>query len=237
MSLCSRCGSSEWEELSETETRCAECGHGARRSRLVATSDATRPVDWAAVDARHAARVTSARRAFERAPFSCHALDDHWRGLRWFGGHGTSNGAVSHLATAHGDEPWNEQATHVRVDTTPDRGYTRFEVVRHLVNAWWHQTGTLPDPVRRAAFPVDESAGDPTAPWDDLTLAVDGRPTAFRALGSDEYWVAIASVGAFVLSVEARSWPSSETGLVTITDLEPYERGAIEVHRRRRRDG
>jgi len=106
--LCSQCGCSEWEELSDTQIRCVECGLGATRGTLqVFRSDAS--YDPMSEDARRERERTARQRSvhnqrvFDAASFAPYGLDARWSGLRWFGGHSESNGRVTVFT-----RPWGQ---------------------------------------------------------------------------------------------------------------------------------
>jgi hypothetical protein len=227
-SLCSRCGSSDWEELSETRVRCAECGLGATRTMLVARRDDA-PLDEAV---QHEARelqefmARGMRASFDEATFPCFGLDERWTGRRWYGGQGGSNGRITHLSLAHGDDPYDPSAPQVRVESrAPDEVALRHFLPRDLVGYVWRMTGVLEPEVRHAAFPVDGVVGDATAPWDAVALPVDGRDVEFRVLAAEQTWAALTKIDDVIVSIEAHGWPLERTGLVTITDLAPYDDG------------
>jgi len=173
---------------------------------------------------------------FVEAGFAPIGLDEQWTGLRWFGGSGTSNGVVTHLELAHGDNPFDRSEPQVRVRATMavDLPFplVRWTVARSLLQHFWRETGVLADDVRRAAFPRETREGDPTEPWDARALRLDGEPTEFRVLASDDCWVALAATDNMVVSVQARDWPMQRTGLAKIGDLGPYVDGTIEIGRR-----
>jgi hypothetical protein len=182
------------------------------------------------------------RRLFETAPFPAHGLDERWPGLRWFGGHGSSNGGLDHVGLAHGDAWWDPAAPQVRVDTYSarvsdnpglDRSGNRWTVPLQLVHALWRRTGVLDREVRRAAFPLGERRVEPTEPWRRTDLAVNRTLVPARFLSIGDVWVAMADLGDILVAIEGERWPLEETGLVTFADLAPYEQGAVEITRRR----
>lgn len=115
--------------------------------------------------------------AFADAPFSPCGLDARWKGARWFGGFGGSDGAVTSLQLAHGDDPWDEVSTQVRVEVRLPRRVVeddeanveieRAGLAREQVSSLWMATGTLDPEVRAAAFPIGAVQGDSMEPWAD----------------------------------------------------------------------
>ena len=55
---------------------------------------------------------------------------------------------------------------------------------------------------------------NPTALLDDLDLNVDGQPTAWKALGDDRNWVALAVLDGVVVGAHARAIDAREVGSV-----------------------
>ncbi len=178
-------------------------------------------------------RATHDKRVFESASFAPYGLDARWSGLRWIGGHAESDGRVTLLELAHGDSPWDQTSPQVRVETfggssASDPRYL-FDVARDLVQHFWHETGVLPDDVRRAVFATDRSGQDPTGPWAAADVTVDERMVPFRVLAHDDYWVGVGSFDDSVVAVRARGWSLDQTGVVTICDLGPYLDGSVEI--------
>src|SRR5258707_11821981 len=99
--LCPRCGSSNYERLSDRESRCAECGLGRSHGTLMAVAAAPAqppsPEMEARIRAQAEQRAAESERVFASAGFAPYALDEQWTGLRWVGGHGASNGNVDRL--------------------------------------------------------------------------------------------------------------------------------------------
>jgi ribosomal protein L37E len=246
--LCPRCGSAIYERVSETESRCSECGLGRtsvplhvehhERSRVGATSHE----DEADVFVEVRQRMTG---AFADASFSPCGLDARWKGTRWFGGSGSSDGVVTSLELAHGEDPWDEASTQVRVEVRlPRRVFDddeanveieRADLAREHVSRFWMATGTLDPDVRAAAFPTEAVQGEWMAPWADAEIAIDGTSVAFRRLGDDGYWLAQAPHGRLLVGIESRGWPVESTGLVTMEDLAPYIEGSDLIAARGRR--
>jgi hypothetical protein len=237
--LCPRCGAGTYERVSETESRCSECGLGrtsvplrvehVEPSETAATSDNDEPDALAEVRQRM-------RGAFADSSFSPCGLDARWTGTRWFGGSGSSDGVVTSLELAHGEDPWDEASTQVRVEVRLPRKVfedheanaeiEQAELTREQVSRFWMASGRLDPEVRAAAFPTGAAHGDVTAPWADAEIAIDGTRVAFRRLGDHGYWLAQASHGRLLVGIESRAWPVESTGLVTIEDLTPYIEGS-----------
>jgi hypothetical protein len=169
------------------------------------------------------------RRALVAATFTPFGLDDRWTGGRWIGGSSTSNGRLSALVLGHGDAPRDMTATQIRVETRPIDDRTRQEALwdsaRSQVQHFWHETGVLPDDVRRAVFRTDGSDIDPTDPWESAALLVDGVLVEFRVLAHENYWVSQAPVDDAVVAIQARGWSLADTGLVSIEDTSEYREG------------
>jgi hypothetical protein len=157
------------------------------------------------------------RAAFADAAFLPCGLDTQWVGTRWFGGSGTSNGDVTRLELAHGEDPWDESSTQVRLEVRlPRRVFenelTNVEIeqsglTRELVSRFWMETGKLDPEVRAAAFPTGTEHGAFTAPWAEAEIAIDGESLTFRRLGDDAYWLAHALHGRLLVGIESRKWP------------------------------
>jgi hypothetical protein len=229
--LCSRCGSTQWEQLSETQSRCAECGLASTSTALTVTRRQPRSPEEAK-RRRDAVRRTVAdegRRALAAATFTPFGLDDRWTGGRWVGGSSTSNGRLSALVLGHGDAPRDRTAMQLRVETRPADSRTShealWELARSQVQHFWHETGVLPDDVRRAVFPMDSSDIGPSDPWEPATLLVDGAFVEFRVLAHENDWVAQAAVDDAVVGIHARAWSLTDTGLVSIEDTSEYSEG------------
>jgi hypothetical protein len=183
--------------------------------------------------------------SFADASFSPYGLDARWEGTRWLGGNGSSDGVVTSLELAHGEEPWDDASTQVRVEVrvqrrvfehdAPNAGIASALLAREQVSRFWMATGTLDPQVRAAAFPTRAGRGEFTAPWADAEIAIDGASVAFRRLGDDGYWLAHAPHGRLLVGIEARVWPVESTGLVTIEDLAPYIEGSSLIAARGRR--
>jgi hypothetical protein len=185
------------------------------------------------------------RGAFADASFAPYGLDDRWQGTRWLGGTGSSDNEITRLELAHGENPWDEESSQVRVqalllravslDDATNIAINFDSLTRQQVNGFWMATGTLPDDVRRAAFASGRDPGDATAPWDDSDIPVDGETVTFRRLGGERYWVAQARHAEVMIGIEAQAWSPALTGLVTIDDLAPYLAGARLIAERGRR--
>jgi hypothetical protein len=246
--LCPRCGSATYQRVSETESRCSECGLGRTSVPLQVELHAqSEPGATSPEDEPHA--LVEARKrmhdAFADASFSPCGLDARWAGTRWFGGSGRADGVVTSLELAHGEDPWDEESMQVRVEVRlPRRVFEddaanveieRADLAREQVSRFWMTTGTLDPDVRAAAFPPGAVQGDSMAPWADAEIAIDGTSVAFRRLGDDGYWLAQAPYGRLLVGLESRGWPVGSTGLVTIEDLAPYVAGAGLIAARGRR--
>jgi hypothetical protein len=117
--LCPRCGSAIYERVSATESRCSECGLGRTSVPLRIEHDGRSAVGATSRKGESDLFVDVGQRmtgAFADASFSPCGLDARWQGTRWFGGSGSSDGAVTRLELAHGEDPWDEVSTQVRVE-------------------------------------------------------------------------------------------------------------------------
>lgn len=105
------------------------------------------------------------------------------------------------------------------------------KLAKKHVGGFWRRTGRLPDDVRRAAFNADRGLGvdDPTAPWSERSLDIDGTPVAFRVLAHDSYWIGQAAHGEVVVAVESSDWSQKEIRLVTVHDLGEYPQPSTEA--------
>jgi len=246
--LCPRCGSAIYERVNETESRCSECGLGRTSVPLRVEQPGPSEVGETSTEDEPEVLVEARRRmsgAFADASFSPCGLDARWKGTRWFGGNGSSNGLVTSLELAHGEGPWDEAATEVRVEVRLPRSLskgdeTNVEIERALlareqVSRLWMATGVLDPEVRAAAFSTGGVLGESMAPWADAEIPIDETAVAFRRLGDDRYWLAQASHGRLVVAIESRAWPVESTGLVTIEDLAPYIEGSDLIAARGRR--
>lgn len=246
--LCPRCGSPIYERVSETESRCSDCGLG-RTSVPLRVEHHGRPEVGAAPHEDEPKVLSEVRQrmtgAFADASFSPCGLDARWKGTRWFGGNGSSDGVVTSLELAHGEDPWDEAAAQVRVEVRLPRSVskgdeTNVEIERALlareqVSCFWMATGALDPEVRTAAFRTGAVQGQSMAPWVNAEIVIDGTAVAFRRLGDDRYWLAQAPYGRLLVAIESRAWPVESTGLVTIEDLAPYIEGSDLIAARGRR--
>jgi hypothetical protein len=243
--LCSQCGNSQWERVSDTEIRCSECGLGANVARLATAPRNASESGSSSPELEEILRLRQAgpRAAFARAAFRPFGLDDRWRGLRWFGGAGSSKDLVYRLELAHGDAPWDPASQQVRVltlvpshigldGTRQTIAAARALLAQEQAQSFWHHTGQLPAEVRRAAFPLDAGVVDPTAPWADRELTIDAAAVTFRVLLVGDFWVGQAQHGDVMVGIESRGWPPDTTGLVTVDELDPYETGSQEIQAR-----
>ena len=234
--LCPQCGGTVWEQVSEREIRCSECGHGATTSLLTASPVAPGPDRDAAVEQLSHQRYDDALRALVDVPGIPYGLDDQFSGNRWLGGHGGYIGHPTRVTLGHGDEPWDQESTDIRVETRwPDTRsrspedalhVAERQLIRSQVRYRWHVTGELTDELRRATFPQDGVMTDPTAPWDSVDIPVDGITETFKLLGNEDFWVAHARHDDVFIGLQARRWPVAKTGLVSITDTKEYEEGS-----------
>jgi hypothetical protein len=216
--------------------------------RLVAVSDPANPAQQQEGLERLLALDGQRDQAFAEAPFTVFGLDSSWTGLRSFGGWGTSDGITNHLSLAFGD-PSDEDAPIVRIETraprvigpgrAPDPLVDRYLAASDLVGYVARATGALAPDVRAAAFPYqdpDAYGKDPTAPWDDATIAVEGLPVAAKVLHADDTtWVALLPVDDLFVGITATGWPFATTGLVAVTDFAAYTEGSAEIRERMRR--
>jgi len=185
---------------------------------------------------------------FRRAGFDPLGLDHQWTGLRSIGGHGASGEVIHSLTLTHGD-PYNEALPLVRVETvlprpvqgdlTADRAIERWSLVRRLVGAFWRSTHVLDPEIRGAAFAPGAMAGDPTAPWDQVTIRVDDVAVDLRVLEHEMTWVGVAERPDVLIGIEARLWPADRTGLRTVSNasLTAYEEGSRDLKNRRSSNG
>jgi hypothetical protein len=238
--LCPRCGSPHREIVGHGETRCSECGLGATSSSAISSVSAAAALTHDQIAERTRWLLAKRQRDFRElasASFFGHGLDSRWRGLRWLGGWGGSDGVVTHIQLAHGDIIGNPAATQIRIDTRPlsreeSAELVWYQTAQHHVQELWRRTGKLSDDVRRVAFRLEPAIDDPTAPWAEVLLPVDEKPVAFRTLSEGDFWVAQARHGETVISIEAVAWPIESTGVITIRDLTEYESGSQAIESR-----
>jgi hypothetical protein len=239
------CGSTSFEQVDESHIRCAECGHGATFTRLVAVANPNpSPADLAQAEERFRDIDARTLGAFTRAPFRPFALDDRWSGLRSFGGHGGSGDRTTSLGLAFGEDVCDLSLPEIRVETrvrdfdaindpVVAAKMDAFMLARTQVDHLWRQTGVLRDDVRRSVFPRDGArTEDPTLIWEHTSLPVDDDFVEFAVLSEGAYWVAQAIIGERVVGVQTRNWALDATGLITETDFAPYVEGAKEIRRR-----
>ncbi len=86
------------------------------------------------------------------------------------------------------------------------------------MHSYWHG-GAARNEAMRSTF---QQLENPTALWDDLDLSVDGQPTAWKPLGDDRNWVALAALDGVVVSVQARAISPSEVHICRVDDFGPY---------------
>jgi hypothetical protein len=239
--LCPRCGCTRHEVIAEGEMRCQDCGH---LSYFVTAGGGevrkATPEELAESKALLEEAADRMHRDMCRATFCGHALDERWTGLRWLGATALTDDGMGSFELAHGDSPWDEESPEVRVTTRiPAEGRSLDDVWRGhaagLVHRLWEQTRQLRDDVRRTAFPRSRSPDvDPTAPWQDASMPIDGVATAFRVLGEGTCWVAQARHAGVLVAITARAWPVDRTGLVMVpvVDLARYRAGTMEMHLR-----
>ena len=247
--LCPRCGSSDYTQISETQSRCTECGLGRTTQPLRA--QVASPPDQAALQRAQATRHldeihAKTLRSFTDATFPFYGLDQQWQGRRWIAGAGSSNGLVHHLTLGHGDTPWDLTQPQLRVQTRKPRPVFRDDprqdlareciaLTREQVGKLWYDTGSLPPNIRAAAFDQSPVPSDPTGPWGRVGLTIDATTVAFRTLNRDETSFAQAEHLGLLLGIESQAWPLNDTRLTTITlaDLRAYEQGSKENRSRR----
>ncbi len=227
--LCSRCGAITEEAVVGPDGRgegaCPQCGLGfSVVGTLVATftgaadqSDKPAPPP----SPHDAARQRRQEDILRNRPFPVYGLDARWNRARWLAGWGTSNDEIDNIGLAHGD-PFDRAAPVVRVATwrPPPRLpalLTAANAAHELAEYMW-QEGGAPHDLVRPTF----TSEDPTASWSELALSVDGHPVPFRSLAAGSFWVALARIGASLITIEARHLGPDDTGLVTVDDVEPY---------------
>jgi hypothetical protein len=233
------------ERVSDSELRCPHCGLGARTTALVtvgrdpsAPPTAAELAEQLAFD-RDRARMNAI--TYDAAPFRPYGLDERWTGTRWFSGHGETNGMLSHLDLAHGNWPIDRTAPEARIAThvpSPVFGVDGLEQELHsqgrmMVSWLWHETAAVPEAVRRATHGYDHPPDDSV--WDEQWITVGGMPVRFRILRAAHAAIALAVVGVFIVSIQARTWDFDAYGLEEIDDFWPYQRGSVEIHQRMRR--
>ncbi|MGH8990810.1 MAG: hypothetical protein ACRDZ7_04700 [Acidimicrobiia bacterium] len=225
--LCSRCGGVvEALDLQPGETgdgACPDCGLGFTSSASVFSGPRPGPAGWRARRRGRQsleAHQTRQDHVLRRRTFPVFGLDDRWTGPRWTAGWSSSDDVVESIGLGYGD-PYDPGSPEVRVFTArlapPRERMTEVNATQELVQYLWHEGGADHDIVRSAY--TDQ---DPTAAWSDVTLPVDGQPTAFRTLASGSFWVALGRVGEGLVTIQARLVDPAGVGLVTVHDVEPY---------------
>lgn len=245
-SLCPRCGTSEYERISDTESRCANCGLGRTQSTLrvqpVEPGPLTHEQD---LMRRLDERAGQRQHAFSNAGFFPLGLDRQWSGARWVGGWGTSGAEITDLTLAHGDDPFDQTQPQVRIVTCRPRligGTVRDPALEWVLLArtqlqYLHQrAGPLPDDIRLAAFDGEGRAADPTAPWGTETRSVDGESVNLKTFAMDGDWVGLARYKDLLVGIDAHDWPLAATDLIEVADFAVYEAGSRELESRRMRD-
>jgi hypothetical protein len=181
---------------------------------------------------------------FRDASFKPFGLDSQWTGLRSIGGSGTSNEVIRSLTLTHGD-PYDESNPLVRVttvsprhvhgDPTADRAIERSLLVRQLVGYLWRTTGVIDPEVRAAAFDPGLTPPDPTAPWEPVTIPIDGDPTNGHLLEQHDAWVALTERDGLLAAIEAQRWRRSGLGLQTVDAdaLQDYVQGSALIRSQR----
>jgi hypothetical protein len=238
MPLCSQCGT-EFGRLSEHELRCPACGLGATTSPLVMSRRSATEPDWEMVERAAVARADADLARFRAAPFAVFGLDDRWTGLRWFGGHGSSNGRLCQLTLAYGENPTDDHEPHVRVETCEPQVIRGDPVMDSWVALWskartqidwlWYETGAIPEATRRAAF---ADGGLDSDAWEMQSIPVNGVMVEFRTMAAGHSVIANALVDELVVGVECHRWFLTDLGLVTTVDIEPYADGSRVLARR-----
>ena len=193
---------------------------GERRSLLRVEHPGPSEVDDASTEDEPEVLVEARRRmsgAFADASFSPCGLDARWKGTRWFGSNGSSNGLVTSLELAHGEDPWDEATPQVRVGVRLPRSRskgddTNVEIEapssarkKSAVSGW--RPGRSIRKSAPAAFSDGAVLGETMAPWADAEIPIDETTVAFRRLGDDRYWLAQASHGRLLVAIESRAWP------------------------------
>ncbi len=187
-------------------------------------------------------------RAFAAVTFPVFGLDSSWTGLRSFGGWGQSNGVTSHLSLAFGDLSDGDSPI-VRIETRAPRPIgsgrdtdplvDQYMAASSLASHLERMTGALAPDVRAAAFPYqdpDAYGKDPTAPWDDASIPVDGVPFPAKVLSADDAtWVALIQVDDLFVGIQSHAVPLAEVSLVEVTDFAIYADGSAEIRERMRR--
>ena len=217
--------------------QCLECGHGFRFGTMTFTAGEPSAEELAEAEELRRASHRQMLDAAVRATFRGHALDGRWTGLRWLGGGPSSPEIVTGFALAHGSAPWDPESPQIRVQTRiPDPPHTLdslwCQIAVEYVREFWSETGKLPEPVRRAAFPQEPTAADPTDPWQEVKVPIDGVPVPFRVLGDDTFWVGQARHGEVVVGITATHWPIDRTGIVTVGEYGEYFAGLGKVQDR-----
>ena len=138
------------------------------------------------------------------------------------------------LELAHSDDPYDPASPQVRIGTHATGSGSNlpareWQIAHSVVHYFWHETGVLPDDVRRALFRTDRRDVDPFGPWDSAELTVDSTRVGFRVLAHDDFWVGVGSLGDEVITIRSRGWAPEKTGIVTIDDLAPYVEGSIAI--------
>jgi hypothetical protein len=180
------------------------------------------------------------REAFDSASFLPYGLDSRWGGVRWLAGSGRRGNRVDRLELGHGGFPYESDAPRLTVETLSPAGISddrrlnlwaaQRSVTINQLQRLWRATGVgLTDDVREAVFSRDRPSVDPTAPWSERDLRVNGVPVAFHVLGNDEHWIAQAPHSGLLLAITAHAWSMSAVELVEITDLTPYKQGTREL--------
>jgi hypothetical protein len=233
------------QAVSDTESRCPNCGLDARSTRLTIAGSGEVDPPTAADRAHQLAfdrdRAHMDAMAYTAAPFRPYGLDARWAGTRWFSGQGSSDGVLDRLELAHGEAFIDKTAPEARIATQVPRpvfGVDGLEQELHtqgrmMVSWLWHETAAVPEDVRRATHGREHPPDDSV--WDEQWITVNGMPVRFRMLRAEHAAIALAVVGVQIVVIQARNWDFDAYGLEEIDAFKPYEQGSVELHQRMRR--
>lgn len=176
-------------------------------------------------------------RLIRNCPFPFFGLDSSWTGLRFIGGSSDDGKTLSTLELAFGDhfsrDPW------LRVGTSTANEGSVFDLRYWAIELWRRAERPPPDlPSHRWSAWVDRRIDDHLARgphWSKVTISVDGSDVEFDWLEDGPDWVARATVGELVLTVEGHRFPVASVRLETVTDVEPYIEGSRRYEDEQRR--